>query len=180
MTKKPLADNEVAAAAVPCCKNEENSPTNAGGGTDGFIGSSSDPDRAGNPLATPNFSSYPPRTDFSSYIPRTDSSSYPPMTYPAAATIYCAGNYGPFMPGCISYLSPVATPLDVASNQEQHGDVFYEDLQRLTDVYNQLDHPQRLTDVYNQLDHPQSTASSAEKSGKEKIFLDLVFDENQN
>ena len=30
MTKKPLTDNEIAAATVPCCKNEENSPTNAG------------------------------------------------------------------------------------------------------------------------------------------------------
>ena len=39
---------------------------------------------------------------------------------------------------------------------------------------------QRLTDVYNQLDHPQTTPSSPGEGTEEKMILDLVFDDEQN
>ena len=71
------------------------------------------------------------------------------------------------MPGCISYL-PEASG-DIFSYQAAPGDIFSE-----SEVF------QRLADVYNQLDHPQSTSSYPEKGATEKIFLDLVFDDEQN
>ena len=113
-------------------------------GADGFIGSSSPGSReagAGNPatILTKDFSSY-----------------YPP---PPVAPIYCAGNYGLFTPGCISYRGPAPGDFFPAE-----GEVF-----------------QRLTDVYNQLDHPQTTSSyNTEESTEEKMILDLVFDDEQN
>ena len=61
------------------------------------------------------------------------------------------------MPGCIGYLP--AAPGDIFSESE----VF-----------------QRLTDVYNQLDHPQAPSYNLEKDKEEKIILDLVSDDEQN
>ena len=115
------------------------------GGTDGFIGSYPDREAASNP-ATNTLAKH-----FSSHHPA-------PGTFPVVAPIYCAGNYGLFMPGCISYRAPAQPGREIFSG----GEVF-----------------QRLTDVYNQLDHPRTTSSYPEESTKEKIILDLVVDGEQ-
>ena len=78
------------------------------------------------------------------------------------ASIYCAGNYALFTDeGCIRYPATLGdTTVDMFSKPE--GEIF-----------------ERLTDVYNQLDHPQTTPSSPGEGTDEKMILDLVFDDEQ-
>ena len=194
MTKKPDYD---IAAAVPCCKNEENSPRKAGcpsiekvvvmllqEAQTGLLAPIPAEAQQKQQQAThPPVFNFSPLTVFSNVSsnaflhcdtvcifksgnPATtpDFSTYPRTWNPAAAPIYCAGNYGLFMPGCISYLPPG----DIFSYQEAPGDIFSEG-----EVF------QRLADVYNQLDHPQSTSSYPQKGTTEKIFLDFVPDDEQ-
>ena len=196
MTKKPETDYDVA-AAVPCCKNEENSPRKAGcpsiekvvvmllqEAQTGLLAPIPAEAQQKQQQAThPPVFNFSPLTVFSNVSsnaflhcdtvcifksgnPATtpDFSTYPRTWNPAAAPIYCAGNYGLFMPGCISYLPPG----DIFSYQEAPGDIFSEG-----EVF------QRLADVYNQLDHPQSTSSYPQKGTTEKIFLDFVPDDEQ-
>merc|ERR1719219_367980 len=118
MTKRPEMKNADDGEAVPCCRNEENSPTKAGG-TDGFIGSYPGREASG---------FYPPTTT----LPKHFSSYPPPRTYPVVAPIFCAGNYGLFTPGCIGYRAAAPPGGDIFSGSDY--------FQRLTDVYNRLDH----------------------------------------
>ena len=113
-------------------------------GTDGFIGEASAP-----PLS-------PTTKDPATYSP--------PRIYPSILPIFCtAGNYELFMWGCTSYLAELRKT-DIFPNNDNDND---------NDIDNEAF--QRLTDIYNTLDHPQSSYNYSEIGATEKVVLDLVY-----
>ena len=65
--------------------------------------------------------------------------------------------------GCNSYLAELRKT-DIFPNYDNDNDIDNEAFERLTDIYNMLD-------------HPQSSYNYSEEGATEKVVLDLVYDD---
>ena len=77
--------------------------------------------------------------------------------------------------GCNSYLAELRKT-DIFPNYDNDND---SDNDNDNDSDNDTDNEafQRLTDIYNTLDHPQSSYNYSEEGATEKVVLDLVYDD---